>query len=141
MPSRGNCAIPLHCNFYVTFIVMKKYRTVIRYKNYFDDFLRAQRPKVIEKILQTLRMVEVLERIPTTHLKHIEGTNGLFEIRVQFGNDIFRVFCFFDDGWLVVLLSGFQKKTQRTPRQEIEKAVGLMNDYYNEKKKEAENGR
>ena len=141
MPSRGNFAIPLHCNFYVTFIVMKKYRTVIRYKNYFDDFLRAQRPKVIEKILQTLRMVEVLERIPATHLKHIEGTNGLFEIRVQFGNDIFRVFCFFDDGRLVVLLSGFQKKTQRTPRQEIEKAVGLMNDYYNEKKKEAENGR
>lgn len=141
MPSRGNCAISLHCNFYVTFVVMKKYRTVIRYKNYFDDFLRAQRPKVVEKILQTLRMVEVLERIPATHLKHIEDTNGLFEIRVQFGNDIFRVFCFFDDGRLVVLLSGFQKKTQRTPRQEIEKAVGLMNNYYNEKKEEAKNGR
>ena len=88
---------------------MQKYRTVIRYKSYLDDFLRKQRPKVVEKIIQTLRMIEVLERIPASHLKHIEGTDGLFEIRIQFGSDIFRVFCFFDDGKLVVLLSGFQK--------------------------------
>ena len=119
---------------------MKKYRTVIRYKEYFDDFLRAQRPKVVEKIIQTLRMIEVLERIPATYLKHIEGSDGLFEIRVQFASDIFRVFCFFDDGKLVVLLSGFQKKTQKTPQAEIKRAESLMVEYYEEKRKETQHG-
>ena len=67
-----------------------------------------------------------------------EGTNGLFEVRVQLGNNIFRVFCFFDGNRFVVLLTGFQKKTQKTPPAEIEKAVRLMNEYY--KEKEASNG-
>ncbi len=115
---------------------MEKFRKVIRYKNGLDDFLRAQRPKVVEKIMQTLRMIEVIERIPATHLKHIEGTNGLFEIRIQMGNDIFRIFCFFDNGKLIVLLSGFQKKTQKTPKKEIEKALRLMSEYYEEQRKE-----
>ena len=69
--------------------------------------------------------------------KYIEGTDGLFEIRVQLGNNIFRIFCFFDGSKLVVLLSGFQKKTQKTPKGEIEKAVRLMSEYYIEKEKEA----
>ncbi len=89
---------------------MKEYRTVVAYKNYFDDFLTKQRPKVASKILQILRIIEEVERIPITHLKYIEDTNGLFEIRVKFSSDIFRIFCFFDAGKLVVLLSGFQKK-------------------------------
>lgn len=115
---------------------MKKYRTVITYKNYFEDFLNKQSPKVIRKIIQTLRIVEQLERIPSTYLKFIENTNGLFEIRVKFGSDIFRVFCFFDEGKLVVLLSGFQKKTQRTPRKEINRAERLMQEYFDNKDKE-----
>lgn len=115
---------------------MKKYRTVITYKNYFEDFLNKQSPKVIRKIIQTLRIVELLERIPSTYLKFIENTNGLFEIRVKFGSDIFRVFCFFDEGKLVVLLSGFQKKTQRTPRKEINRAERLMQEYFDNKDKE-----
>lgn len=115
---------------------MKKYRTVITYKNYFEDFLNKQNPKVIRKIIQTLRIVEQLERIPSTYLKFIENTNGLFEIRVKFGSDIFRVFCFFDEGKLVVLLSGFQKKTQRTPRKEINRAERLMQEYFDNKDKE-----
>ena len=128
------------CNFYVTFVKMKVYRKVIRYKGYFDNFLKEQCPKVISKILQTLRMIETLERIPASHLKYIAETNGLFEIRIVFGSDIFRVFCFFDEGNLVVLLSGFQKKTQKTPPKEIERAVRLMGEYYQEKRKEIENG-
>lgn len=112
---------------------MKKHRTVIVYRNYFEEFLDLQTPKVQEKILQILRIIEEIDVIPTNHLRHIEGTNGLFEIRVSFGRNIFRVFCFFDTGQLVVLLSGFQKKTQKTPRKEIEKAVRLMNEYYIEK--------
>ena len=71
-----------------------------------------------------------------TYLKYIEGTNGLFEVRVQLGNNIFRIFCFFDGNKLVVLLSGFQKKTQKTPSEEIKRAERLMADYYEEKGKE-----
>lgn len=109
---------------------------MITYKNYFEDFLNKQSPKVIRKIIQTLRIVEQLERIPSTYLKFIENTNGLFEIRIKFGSNIFRVFCFFDEGKLVVLLSGFQKKTQRTPREEINRAERLMQEYFDNKDKE-----
>ena len=81
---------------------MKKYRTVIAYRNYFEDFLRAQQPKVQSKILQILRIIEELEIVPSNHLKHINGTNGLFELRVIFSGDIFRVFCYLDNGKLIV---------------------------------------
>lgn len=113
---------------------MEKIRTVITYKDYFDNFLSKQSPKVQQKIMQRLRIIEQIERIPTTYLKYIEDTNGLFEIRINFASDIFRVFCFFDNGKLVVLLSEFQKKTQKTPREEIKRAERLMVEYYNEKK-------
>ena len=73
-----------------------------------------------------------IECIPTKYLKHIEGTDGLYEMRITLGSDIFRVFCFFDKGRLVVLLSGFQKKTQKTPKKEIDKAVRLMAQYYDD---------
>lgn len=105
------------------------YRTVIFYETYFTDFLTAQSQKVQEKIIWTLRLIEQVEKIPITYLKHIEGTNGLYEIRVQVGNDIFRIFCFFDSGNLVVLANGFQKKTQKTPKQEIEKALKIKKEY------------
>ena len=65
----------------------------------------------------------------------MEGTNGLYEARIQLGSNIWRVFCFFDNGKLVILLNGFQKKTQKTPKNEIEKALRLMAKYYNEKSK------
>lgn len=112
---------------------MQKYRTIISYKIYFEDFVSQQRPKVIKKIFQTLRIIEQIERIPSTYLKYIEGTDGLFEIRIMFGSDIFRIFCFFDEGKLIVLLSGFQKKTQKTPSEEIKRAERLKNEYFNEK--------
>ena len=78
-------------------------------------------------------MIEELERIPETYLKHIENTDGLFEIRIQQGSDIFRIFCFFDEGKLVVLANGFQKKTQKTPKNEIERAIKIKSEYENEK--------
>ncbi len=113
-----------------------KVREVITYKHHFDEFFKAQTPRVRDKIIKVLDLIEQVERIPTTYLKYIEGTNGLFEVRVQLGNNIFRVFCFFDGNKLVVLLTGFQKKTQKTPAKEKERAVKLMNEYYKEKNKE-----
>jgi phage-related protein len=78
-------------------------------------------------------LVEDLHRVPETYLKHIENTDGLYEIRVQLGSDVFRIFCFFDQGQLVVLGNGFQKKTQKTPKKEIEMALKIKEEYENEK--------
>lgn len=105
-------------------------------KDYFDDFFKAQTQKVRDKIIKILDLIEQVERIPSTYLKYIEGTNGLFEVRVQLGNNIFRIFCFFDGNKFVILLTGFQKKTQKTPPTEIDRAIRLMNEYYEEKRKE-----
>lgn len=113
-----------------------KAREVVIYKDYFDDFFKSQPQKVRDKIIKVLDIIEQVERIPATYLKYIEGTNGLFEIRVQLGNNIFRIFCFFDGNKFVILLTGFQKKTQKTPPTEIDRAVRLMNEYYEEKRKE-----
>lgn len=71
--------------------------------------------------------------VPEKYFKHLEGTDGLFEIRVKVGSDIYRIFCFFDEGNLVILLNGFQKKTDKTPKNEIEKAERLMKKYYENK--------
>lgn len=86
-----------------------------------------------KKIAQTLVWLQTLDRLPVTILKSIEGKKGLFEIRVEFGGDIFRVFCCFDEGSLVILFNGFQKKTQKTPLGEIEKAERLMKEYFESK--------
>ena len=111
----------------------QKFRTIIFYKNYFDDFFVKQRDKVKNKIIWTLDLIEEHQRVPELYLKHIENTDGLFEIRVQQGSDIFRIFCFFDQGQLVVLANGFQKKTQKTPKQEIERALKIKEEYEREK--------
>ena len=74
-----------------------------------------------------------LQRVPETYLKHIENTDGLYEIRVQTGSDIFRIFCFFDQGQLIVLANGFQKKTQKTSKKEIEIALKIKEEYESEK--------
>ena len=71
-------------------------------------------------MIWTFDLVEDLQRVPETYLKHIENTDGLYEIRVQLGSNIFRIFCFFDQGQLVVLANGFQKKSQKIPKKEIE---------------------
>ena len=110
-----------------------KFRKIYLYKHYFTDFYNKQNQKVKDKILWTFKVVETLKQVPTDYLKHIEGTDGLYEIRVQTGSDIFRIFCFFDEGKLVVLENGFQKKTQKTPKREIEKAIKIKEDYDNDK--------
>ena len=106
-----------------------KHRRITFFKNYFQDFFDIQSTKVKAKIVWTLDLIEELARVPEIYLKHIENTNGLYEIRVQQGSDIIRIFCFFDQGQLVVLSNGFQKKTQKKPRKEIELAAKLKAEY------------
>ncbi len=112
----------------------EKLRTVVFYKNYFADFLAGQRQKVKDKIVWTLKLIEELRRVPETYLKSLEETDGLFEIRIKQGSDVFRIFCFFDEGKLIILMNGFVKKTQKTPKQEIEKALKIKEEYHDEKK-------
>jgi phage-related protein len=110
----------------------QKYRTIVFYKDYFQTFFTKQNKKVKAKIVWTFELIEDLQRVPETYLKHIENTDGLYEVRIQSGSDIFRIFCFFDKGQLVILANGFQKKTQKTPKQEIELALKINEAYENE---------
>ena len=75
------------------------------------------------------------KEVPVKYFKHLEGTDGLFEIRIKVGSDIYRIICFFDEGNLIILLNGFQKKSEKTPSREIEKAKLLKLKYYEEKSK------
>jgi phage-related protein len=111
----------------------QKHRKITFFKNYFQDFFDKQSKKVKAKIVWTFDLVEDLQRVPEKYLKHIENTDGLFEIRVQLGSAIFRIFCFFDQGQLVVLANGFQKKTQKTPKNEIDFALKIKAEYEREK--------
>lgn len=121
-----------------TFIIFapmndEKYRQVYLYKDYFSDFFAKQKQKVKDKIIWTFKLIETIKQVPIDYLKHIEGTEGLYEIRIKSGNDIFRIFCFFDKDKLVVLANGFQKKTQKTPQNEIERALKIKQEYENSK--------
>ena len=111
----------------------EKYRQIVFYKEYFQEFFVKQSEKVKAKIVWTLELIQEIQRIPETYLKHIENTEGLYEIRVQNGSDIFRIFCFFDKGKLVILVNGFQKKTRKTPKKEIELALKIKLEYENKK--------
>jgi phage-related protein len=113
----------------------QKVREVVEFENHFSDFLKKQPIKVQNKIFKIIEAIETLERVPSKYLKMLVGTNGLYEARIQLGSDIWRVFCFFDHGKLVILLNGFTKKSQKTPKNEIEKALQLMQKYYNTKDK------
>lgn len=110
-----------------------KVRTILFFKHYFEKFFIRQKSKVQEKIIWTFTLIEEIPRVPETYLKHIENTNGLYEIRIKIGSDTFRIFCFFDDGKLIVLANGFQKKSQKTPKQEIETALKIKAEYESEK--------
>ncbi|MFA7444978.1 MAG: type II toxin-antitoxin system RelE/ParE family toxin [Flavobacteriaceae bacterium] len=113
-----------------------KVREVIAFKDYFENFLLEQPQKVQDKIYKIIEAIETLERVPSNYLKHLTGTEGLYEARIQLASNIWRVFCFFDGDKLVVLMNGFQKKTQKTPKNEIEKALKIMAEYYEQKSKE-----
>ena len=108
-------------------------RTIKLYKDYFKEFYVAQTDVVRRKINYCINVVKTVDRVPKTILKNMEDADGLYEIRVEVGNNIFRIFCCFDEGALVILFNGFQKKTQKTPKQLIERAKKLMKEYFNDK--------
>ena len=97
----------------------------------------AQSTKVQEKIEYVFKILRTVDKVPRKFLDHITGTDGLCEIRVEVGSNIFRIFCCFDKGNLVILFNGFQKKTQKTPKQEIELAKKLKKEYFEHKNKKS----
>ena len=114
---------------------MNRKRQLIYFKNYFWDFFNQQPEQLKDKIDYVLYLVTFADRIPKKIFDSIKGNDGLFEIRIEFESNIYRIFCCFDQGNLVVLYNGFQKKSQKTPKKEIEKAVRIKNEYFNSKKK------
>lgn len=112
----------------------KQYREIVIYKNYFVKFYNSLEKKVQLKINWTIDLIETLERIPKKYFLKVAGTDGLYEIRIEYKSNIYRVFSFFDEGKLVIIINGFTKKSQKTPKKEIEKARRLKKQYFNEKK-------
>ncbi len=93
-----------------------------------------QDEKVKTKIQYVFDLTRQVDRVNEKFLKHLTGTNGLYEVRIEHKSDIYRIFCFFDEGRLVVLFNGFQKKTQKTPKGELEKGLKLRSEYFEQKK-------
>jgi phage-related protein len=108
-------------------------REIFYYKNYYLDFFNTLKPSVQKKFNWTLQLISTVERVPKKFFDHITNSTGLYEIRVEVGSDIYRVFSFFDEGRWIILINGFQKKTQKTPSREIEKAEKLKKQYFDEK--------
>jgi phage-related protein len=118
-----------------------KERQIIFHGHHFQEFYIKVNDKVKEKIGYVFKVVATVDKVPEKFLKHLEGTDGLYEIRVEVGSDIYRIFCCFDKGNIVVLFNGFQKKTQKTPKQEIELALKLKKEYIALKQKQDEKDR
>ena len=110
-------------------------RNIFYYKNYFLDFFKEQTKDVQKKFNWTLQLIATIDRVPSKYFQHMEGTEGLYEIRVEVGSNIFRAFAFFDEGQLIIVANAFQKKTQKTPKNELELGKKIKKEYFNEKAK------
>ena len=113
---------------------MKAQRNIIFHRHYFLEFYTLQSKGVQEKIDYVFTILRTVDRVPRKFLDHMEGTEGIYEIRVEYGSNIFRIFCCFDKGNLVILFNGFQKKSQKTPKQELDLAIRLKKEYLSSKK-------
>jgi len=106
------------------------YRSIVTYKSYFHDFIVSQNKDVARKYNDVFRYICTQQRVPVKFFRSLKGTDGLYEIRVEMNGNIYRTFCCFDEGRIVVLFNSFQKKTQKTPAGEIEKAQAIMKEYF-----------
>ncbi len=123
-------SLTLQCKF----IHMAEKRTYIRqimpFKEYFIDFKKTLSRDVLMKIYQIFMYIMTEEMVPVKFLKNVEGADGLYEIRVEKDSNIYRIFCCFDEGNLIILFNGFQKKSQKTPLGEIKRAMRVKEEYF-----------
>ena len=114
-------------------------RQIVTYGKYFNEFYSKLDKELQDKIDWTFELIKAVNQIPKKYFQHLESTDGVYEIRVEFESNIYRILCFFDEGNLVVLINSFQKKSQKTPSSEIELAKKLKKQYFIDKKLKAEN--
>jgi phage-related protein len=117
-------------------------RTIVFYRTESGDcpveeFLDSLTGKQAQKVLWVLRLIEELERVPSQYLKKLVNTDEIWEVRVQLGNNIFRLLGFWDVAKVLLLTHGFAKKTQKTPAPEIALAEKRKQDYLARKQKES----
>lgn len=108
-------------------------RKILFFGDYFLDFYSKQDLKVKEKIDFVLDLIRNVERVPIKFLKYLEGTDGLYEVKVLTNKSNIRIFSFFDEGNLIILINGFIKKTNKTPKNELELGIRLKEEYFTEK--------
>lgn len=108
-------------------------RKIIAYKHYFKEFFDGLDQESQDKILYVLMLLQTHDRMPVKFIKLIR--DGLYELRVEWKGNIYRIFFCFDEGFVVILFNGFQKKSQKTPLKEIDKAMQLKEEYYGNRKK------
>lgn len=109
-------------------------RHIYYYESHYLDFFESLNPDVQKKFNWTLQLIATIERVPKKYFEHLTNTSGIYEVRVEVGTNIYRVFSFFDKGNLIILVNGFQKKTQKTPKKEIELAEKLKKQYFDEQR-------
>lgn len=108
-------------------------RRVKAYKDYFLKFINSLNDSQARKVFYVIDMLKSQERLSEKFVKHLE--DGIYELRVEYAGDIFRVLFIFDEGQIILLFNGFHKKTQKTPLKEIELAKKLRREYYDDKSK------
>lgn len=107
-------------------------RKIVTYKSYFMDFVATLSEQECRKLQRALDLFKVEDRMPRHYIKFIR--DGVYEFRVNYGNNEFRIFFIYDGDTIVVLFNAFRKKTQKTPEREIEKAIRLKEEYYETKR-------
>ena len=107
-------------------------RRIVAYRNYYRDFFESLDEGTKEKVLYGLLLLKTQERLPAKFVKYLR--DGLYELRIEWQSNIYRIFFCYDKGYIVILFNGFQKKTQKTPEKEINKALKLKQKYYEEKR-------
>jgi len=109
-------------------------RTIITFGGYFEDFIQGLTEKEQQKVDYLLTLLRTQDRLPLKFIKLIR--ESVYELRIEYNSNIYRVFFVFDEDKIVVLFNGFQKKSQKTPANEIEKAIKIKNEYYEYKRQQ-----
>ena len=108
-------------------------REVYYFKDYYLNFYNTLNTDVQTNFNWTIQLIATIERVPSKYFEYISNSDGIFEIRVEYNSNIYRVFCFFDEGNIIILVNGFQKKSQKIPKNELTRAEKLKQEYFYEK--------
>ena len=106
---------------------------MVVFEDHFKEFRKTLDKETLKKLYQVLTLIMTVKRVPEKFLQAIKGRNGLYEVRMEHKSNIYRIFCCFDEGDLVVLFNGFRKKTQKTPKEQLDRAEAIMKKYFERK--------